>query len=201
MSSTELAGPPSGYILLMAYSSVLVAELVGDKSIYTITSLALRFRAATVLGACAFAFMGKMLAAVLLGRALGQVPGRWIALGSAGAFFSCALFIWFGNPETVSFESPQRVTSWRAAAISFGSLFFTEWCDPGQISAAALAVQTHWVLAVWLGGTLALMTKATLAMTLGVKLRGVLPQRLLRPLASTSSCVLGLLSLDKVLLP
>jgi putative Ca2+/H+ antiporter (TMEM165/GDT1 family) len=185
----------------MAYSTVLVAELGGDKSIYTITSLALRFRAGAVLGACGVAFMGKMLTAVLLGRALGRVPDRWIGLMSALAFFSCALFIWLEKPETISRDAPERVSWRRATAVSFGSLFFTEWCDPGQISAAALAVQTPWVLAVWLGGTLALMTKATLALTLGVQLRAVLPQRLLRPLASTSCCVLGLLSVSKVLLP
>jgi hypothetical protein len=34
-----------GYIFLISYWTVLVAELIGDKSIYTVASLSLRFQA------------------------------------------------------------------------------------------------------------------------------------------------------------
>lgn len=37
-----------GYVLLASYSTVLVAELIGDKSIHTVASLSLRLRAGPV---------------------------------------------------------------------------------------------------------------------------------------------------------
>ena len=52
-------------VLLAAYSTVLVAELVGDKLLYTAASLAARFRAGLVLAAMALAFSGKMGVAVM----------------------------------------------------------------------------------------------------------------------------------------
>jgi putative Ca2+/H+ antiporter (TMEM165/GDT1 family) len=82
--------------------------------------------------------------------------------------------------------------------ISFGSLFFTEWGDPGQISAAALTLKSHAIFAVWLGGTLAMTTKALLAMTLGLQLRDRLPRRTLRAVASVSCCILGVLALGEI---
>jgi len=191
----RLAILPFGYVVLVAYSTVLVAELVGDKAIYTITSLALRFRPGIVFAATTAAFMGKMLGAVLLGRAAVHVLGRWTALLSALALFASALFIWLHEPAPAP-GGAQVKGGWpRAIAISFGSIFFTEWGDPGQIAAAALTVGRASSLAVWLGGSLALATKGGLAIVIGRKLRDRLPQRLIRPLASGSCCVLGILSL------
>jgi len=193
-----LWGVPFSYVLLAAYSTVLVAELVGDKAIYTVASLALRFRPGLVFGAITVAFMGKMLGAVLLGRAASHVLGRWTTLASAAALFASALFIWLKEAGAPPVKPLASVNWSRAIAVSFSSLFFTEWGDAGQVAAAALAAQTHSLLPVWLGGTLALMSKGGLAIILGLRLRHRLPQRLLRPLASVSCCLLGVLALLRV---
>jgi putative Ca2+/H+ antiporter (TMEM165/GDT1 family) len=183
-----------GSIFLASYWTVLVVELVGDKSIYTVASLSMRFRRGLVFAAMSVAFAGKMLAAVLLGQTLVQIPSRWATAASAAVFFSAALIIWFRKPESA--PAPPAAEIWsRASLVSFASLFFTEWGDPGQISAAALTAQSQLPLATWLGGTLALMTKGTIAITLGVKLRDRIPERMLRRLASASCCVLGVLAL------
>ncbi len=198
MLGAELAGVRFVYVVLAAYSTVLVAELVGDKAIYTVTSLALRFRPVIVFGAITAAFMGKMLGAVMLGRVAFQMLGRWTMPVSATALFTSALFIWLKKGKQSPVE-PLAPTDWsRAIAISFGSLFFTEWGDAGQISALALTAQTHSSLPVWLGGTLAMMTKGGLAIVVGLKLRDRLPQRMIRPLASGSCCVMGILALLRV---
>ena len=63
---------------------------------------------------------------------------------------------------------------------------------------AALTLKSHAVVAVWLGGTLAMTTKALLAMTLGLQLRDRLPRRTLRAVASVSCCILGVLALGQV---
>jgi putative Ca2+/H+ antiporter (TMEM165/GDT1 family) len=64
----------------------------------------------------------------------------------------------------------------------------------------ALTAQFHFPLATWLGGTLALMTKAGLAIALGVKLRDRIPERRLRALATASCCVLGSISFHQAFL-
>jgi Ca2+/H+ antiporter, TMEM165/GDT1 family len=192
---SELSKLPFGYLLLVAYWTVFIAELVGDKSIYTVSSLTLRFRPFIVFGALVCAFASKMFAAVLLGRVIVQLNSRWTDVVSACAFFVSATLIWFDEHETLPDTSDANVSWSRAALVSFGSLFFTEWGDPGQISAAALTLKSHSLFAVWLGGTLAMTTKGILAMVLGVKLRDRLPQRTLRTLASVSCLILGVLAL------
>ncbi|HEV2987372.1 MAG TPA: TMEM165/GDT1 family protein [Candidatus Angelobacter sp.] len=183
--------------LALAFWTVLVAELVGDKSMYTLSSLALRFRAIVILTSLALAAAGKMAAAVLFASIIFRFHSRWIGILSAVAFFISAILIWYEEPAAPA-GLPTNL-GWRKAALAcFASLFLTEWCDPGQISAAALALRSHSLLPVWLGGTFALISKGGLAMTLGVKLRDRLPHRMLRPLACTSCCILGVVTLGKL---
>jgi putative Ca2+/H+ antiporter (TMEM165/GDT1 family) len=149
-----------------------------------------------MLGGMAAAFGGKMLAAVAFAQVLVLAPLRLTASLSAISFFIAAMFIW---RETPCFSQSAVVSSgWRGTAIvPFASLFFTEWADLGQISAATLAVQFHLPMPVWIGGTLALLTKGMLAMALGQKLRDRIPRRALRLFGAISCCILGLLSLTE----
>jgi len=186
---------PFGYLVLIAFWTVLVAELVGDKSIYTVSSLALRYRTLIVFVSLTVAFATKMSLAVLFGKSVMRFDSRWTDLLSACAFFLSAALVWSEEKEgSEEFSVP---ASWpRAAMIAFGALFFTEWADPGQISAAALALKSGSPWAVWLGGTGAMVTKGVLAMTLGGKLAEYFPRRTLRTLASACCALLGLLALD-----
>jgi putative Ca2+/H+ antiporter (TMEM165/GDT1 family) len=187
--------------VLVAFWTVLVAELVGDKSIYTIAALALRYRARVVVSAITVAFAGKMLVAVLLAGTLARFHSRWTDILSAVAFFVSALFLWSKEPEPAPAKHPVSANWWRAALVCFGSLFLTEWGDPSQIAVAALAIKFHSMLATWLGGTLAMATKGALAIALGVKLGNRLPQRMLRALATASCCLLGILALRGLIFP
>jgi putative Ca2+/H+ antiporter (TMEM165/GDT1 family) len=184
-----------GYVVLVAYWTILVAELVGDKSIYTVASLSLRFRTRIMFLGMFLAFGGKMLVAVLAGQALVQIPPHWTAVMSTVIFFVSAILIWFRKPKPLPDPNSSEVKWSRAMLVPFGALFLTEWCDPGQISAVALTAQSQLPLATWLGGTLAMMTKGALAVTLGLKLKDRIPERRLRALASASCCVLGFISL------
>jgi putative Ca2+/H+ antiporter (TMEM165/GDT1 family) len=198
--SSALTASSLGYIVLVAFWTVLVVELVGDKSLYSITSLSLRFRAGAVFMGITAAFASKMLAAVLLARLLVQLH-FWTDLLSAVAFFLSALFVWFKDSEPIQTELPVTAGWWRAAAVSFASLFLTEWGDPSQIAVAALAVKSHSLLGSWLGGTLAMAAKGGLALLVGIKLRDRLPQGTLRALATASFCVLGVLALRGLIFP
>jgi putative Ca2+/H+ antiporter (TMEM165/GDT1 family) len=186
-----------GSIALLAFWTVLVAELVGDKSLYTLTSLTLRFRAGLVFSAFALASGAKMLVAVLLGSALVQLPSHRTSIVSAGAFFVSAVLIWMEGSPTGS-DGELKQTTWTKGTLAcFASFFLTEWGDPGQISAAALVLKSHLLTATWLGGTLAMTIKGVVAMTIGIHLRDRLPRRTLRLVASASCCVLGILTLGE----
>lgn len=188
-----------GYVLAASYSTVLLAELIGDKSIYTVASLSLRLRVGLVFLGMLGAFAAKTLVAVLLGQSLTQIPARWTTSLSALIFFATAVFIWFKRPETQ--VKPLAATTWyQATLFPFTSLFFTEWGDAGQLSAAAMTAQSKLPLAVWIGATLALMTKGALAVLVGVKLREKIPENLLRRIAAASCCVLGALAVRQAFL-
>lgn len=188
------------YVALGAFWTVLIVELVGDKSLYSITSLSLRFRAATVFVGITLAFALKMLAAVLLAQLLVRLH-FWTDVLSAAAFFLSALFVWFQEPETTKPTFPVNRTWWRGLAVSFASLFLTEWGDPSQIAVAALTAKSHEFFAPWLGGTLAMSAKGGLALLVGVKLRNHLPYRTLRALATASFAILGILALQRLIFP
>jgi putative Ca2+/H+ antiporter (TMEM165/GDT1 family) len=179
---------------------VLVAELVGDRSIYTVGALALRFQGPIVFCGLLAAFAGKTLVAVMLASTVIRFQSRWTDMLSAGAFFLSSALIWFDEPSEVKPARSSQVRSLRAIGICFSSVFFAEWGDPGQISIAAITVKTHSLAGPWLGGTLAMMTKGVLAMTLGLELRERVPQRTLRALASASCCVLGIMALGGMVL-
>jgi putative Ca2+/H+ antiporter (TMEM165/GDT1 family) len=188
-----------GYVLLVSYWTVLVAELIGDKSIYTVASLSLRFRARIMFLGMFLAFGSKMLVAVLAGRLLIQIPAHWTAVLSALIFFTSAILIWFKKPGPIPNADEPKLKWPRAMLVPFAALFLTEWCDAGQLSAVALTAQLHLPLATWLGGTLAMMTKGGLALVLGLRLRDHLPERRLRALATVSCCVLGMISFHSFL--
>lgn len=197
--SGDLTASSFAYLMLIAFWTVLVVELVGDKSLYSITSLSLRFRPAAVFAGITAAFAAKMLAAVLLAEILVRLH-FWTDLLSAVAFFFSALLVWFKEPDSGQKEFPASASGWRAATFSFCFLFLTEWGDPGQVAVAALTAKSHQFLAPWMGGTLALAVKGGLALIVGIKLRDHLPQRALRALATASFAILGVLALRELIL-
>jgi putative Ca2+/H+ antiporter (TMEM165/GDT1 family) len=98
------------------------------------------------------------------------------------------------KPPEISQENA-RAGDWsKGILVCFTSFFFTERGDPGQIATAALVLNSHVLLATWIGATLALRA---VALTLGVQIRNRLPQRALRILSSGSCCVLGVLAIVK----
>ena len=183
--------------VLLAFWAVLIAELVGDRSLYALASLALRFRWLVVFAAFTLASAAKMMVAALLGSVIIRFNSHWTYLISAVAFFISAILIWVDEPlDIVPAEARQQ--AWlKGFFVCFGSFFFTEWGDPGQIAAAALVLKSHLLLATWIGATLALIVKGTAALTLGLQIRNHIPFRALRIVSSASCCVLGLLAVGQ----
>jgi len=179
-------------LLAAVYVTVLAAELLGDKSIYTIGTLAARFRLRFVVIGVAAAFAAKMGVAVLAGEALAQLPRGLIAAASSLTFFATAFFLWHKRPDDE--ETPSDAALPHAGAVSFGAIFLTEWADAGQIAAAAMTARFGRPLLVWTAATAAMMTKGLLAMLLAVPLRRHLPRTTLRYVALTVCVVMGILA-------
>ena len=181
-------------VVLLAFWAVLVAELVGDRSMYALASLSLRFRWVVVFAAFTVANATKMAVAVLLAHLITRFQSHWTYLVSAVAFFISAILIWLDESHEMGHAGEKHATRSKAAFVCFCSFFLTEWGDPGQIAAAGLVLRFHLTLATWLGATLALMLKGGFAITLGLQIRDRLPVRTLRILSSVSCCVLGMLA-------
>ena len=61
-------------ILFATYGAVFIAEIVGDKLLYTTGILATRYRPLPIMFGMGIAFMAKMAVAVLLGKAISTLP-------------------------------------------------------------------------------------------------------------------------------
>ncbi|OLE55547.1 MAG: hypothetical protein AUG51_02685 [Acidobacteria bacterium 13_1_20CM_3_53_8] len=186
------------YLLLATYGTIFFAELLGDKSIYTISTLTTRFRPSQVFCGISLAFMCKMLAAVLIGRAIAELPPMLVTGMSAATFFTTAFVVWRKKPKGEAVKQAESRPWSRVIIICFAAVFFSEWCDVGQITAATLVARYHAPVIVWLGATLALNTKGILAMTLGVGLRKHIPQNRLRYGLLAICLTMGVISLLRI---
>lgn len=172
--------------------AVFLAEIVGDKTLFSLGSLASRYSARVLVAGLIPACCGKMLAAVLMGHSLGQLPGWLTSAISAVTFLVAALLLWRNHGTT---ESPYQVVPNNSGAwAAFGTIFFAEWADPGQLTAASFAAHSHAPMIVWLGASVAMLTKAIIGLTIGAGLRLYGSQQILRYTAVATLVVLALTS-------
>jgi putative Ca2+/H+ antiporter (TMEM165/GDT1 family) len=155
-------------VFLATYGAVFIAEIVGDKLLYTTGVLAARYRAAPILCGMTLAFMAKMGAAVLVGRAIATLPPLLVAAVTTVNFFVIAFALWRQGDKK---EPEKQHPSSRAALVSFAAIFFSEWGDVGQLTAVTMAARFGAPLWVWLGAVAAMVTKGALAASLGAGLR------------------------------
>lgn len=183
------------YPLLAAYGTVLLSEVLGDKSLYTITSLTMRFRALYVFCGFTVAFMIKMGVAVLIGQAITELPTNLLTILSTVTFFVTALVIWYrrnDDRETTPAEHNRNFS--KTTLTAFGAILLSEWGDVGQIMAATLTVRYRLPLVVWIGATLALISKGLLALVIGRSLRNHIPLSVLRPVCASLCAIMGIIS-------
>lgn len=185
-------------ILLATFAIVFTAEIIGDKSIYTISSLAIRLNTVAVFLGLSVAFCLKMLVAVLIGQILTELPPILLATVSAFTFFATAFVLWFKKSDEKVSEQPDTNFS-GSTAISFASIFFIEWGDIGQITAATLTAQYKAPMTVWLGASMALIVKGFLGITLGLALRRYFPKNFLYYAAISLCLFMGVVSVWQIL--
>jgi putative Ca2+/H+ antiporter (TMEM165/GDT1 family) len=116
----------------------------------------------------AVAFMAKMGVAVLVGKAISKLPPLLVAAITTVNFFAIAYALW-RKPDRR--ESNKEYPASRAVMVSFAAIFFSEWGDIGQVTAATMAARFGSPLLVWIGAVGAMVTKGALAASLGASIR------------------------------
>lgn len=198
---------------LTTYIAVFVAEIVGDKLLYTSGVLATRFRWAAVISGMSLAFMAKMAVAVAVGATIGKLLPPWlVAALTAVSFIGVAIAMWRQPDVRTPKEKDSRI--FHGALVAFTTIFLSEWGDKGMTTAGVWAAAnvsvapgrglTHRTAAliVWLAAVGAMVTKGGLAVTLGSSIRGwiashVSPRRV-RHFAVLALVLLGILSVLEV---
>jgi Ca2+/H+ antiporter, TMEM165/GDT1 family len=187
-------------IFFATYGTVFVAEIVGDKLLYTTGVLATRYRTVPILCGMLVAFMAKMGVAVLVGKAISTLPPLLVAAITAVNFFAIAYALW-RKPDRR--ETRKEYPASRAVMVSFAAIFFSEWGDVGQITAATMAARFGAPLLVWLGAVSAMATKGALAASIGAGVRKWIQEHLspktIRYAAVGLLLLLGILSVVETL--
>src|ERR1041385_1094323 len=129
-------------IFFATFGAVFIAEIVGDKLLYTTGVLAARYRTAPIMIGMIAAFMAKMGVAVLIGEVIARLPRLLVAAITAASFVGVAIALWRKDDE-YRHERDQHKAH-KAAMISFAAIFFSAW-------AAVAAMVTKGSLAAFLG--------------------------------------------------
>jgi putative Ca2+/H+ antiporter (TMEM165/GDT1 family) len=120
------------------YIAVFVAEIVGDKLLYTSGVLATRFRWAAVISGMSVAFMAKMAVAVAVGATIGKLLPPWlVAALTAVSFIGVAIAMWRQPDVRTPKEKDSRI--FHGALIAFTTIFLSEWGDKGMTTAGVWA--------------------------------------------------------------
>src|SRR5579871_3577677 len=187
-------------IFLATYGAVFVAEIVGDKLLYTTGVLAARYRTLPIMLGMSLAFMLKMGVAVAVGEAISKLPPWLVATVTALSFIGVAITVWRKDERRAA---QKEVSAPKAAMVSFAAIFFSEWGDVGQITAAAMSAKFHVPLLVWAGAVCAMVTKGILAASIGAGVRGWIrdhvPPRIIRYAGVSALLLLGILSIIETL--
>jgi Ca2+/H+ antiporter, TMEM165/GDT1 family len=202
-------------LVLATYGAVFVAEIVGDKLLYTTGVLAARYRSAAVVLGMALAFMCKMAVAVAVGAAITRLPRWLVATFTAASFIGVAFTVW--RKPDVRAPKAKDTTVFSGATVAFAAIFFSEWGDVGQVTAAGMAAKYVWsaqasastatlwqtAILVWFAAVAAMVTKGALAGLLGEGVRRWIADRVkprvIRYVATAALLVLGILAVLETL--
>jgi putative Ca2+/H+ antiporter (TMEM165/GDT1 family) len=195
-------------VFFATYGAVFIAEIVGDKLLYTSGVLATRYRWSAVLTGMTLAFMGKMAVAVVLGTEIANLLKPWeVALLAAISFVGVAIAMFRKADVRTPKAKDTRIL--QGAAMAFATIFFSEWGDKGMVTAGIQAAtwvtsapvkgldptRVAWV--AWVAAFSAMVTKGALAVTLGASARQWIAThvnpRYVRYMAVAAILVLGFL--------
>jgi putative Ca2+/H+ antiporter (TMEM165/GDT1 family) len=154
------------------YVAVFIAEIVGDKLLYTTGVLAVRYRPLPIILGMALAFMIKMGAAVLLGQAIAHLPKPVIAGLTAASFIGVMFMLWRKSDDIPVDGEAKSESLTQPAFVTFATILLSEWADVGMITAATMAANyASFLWVVWVAAVAAMVTKGLVAAFLGAGVR------------------------------
>jgi putative Ca2+/H+ antiporter (TMEM165/GDT1 family) len=165
-------------IFLASFGAVFIAEIVGDKLLYTSGVLATRYRWGAVVTGMSLAFMGKMVVAVIVGAEIAHLLKPWqVAALAAVSFIGVAYTMWRKPDVRTPKEKDTRML--QGAMAAFATIFLSEWGDKGMVTAGLQAatwttaaagkgqIRSTVLMVVWAAAVMAMVVKGSLAITLG----------------------------------
>src|SRR5436190_9920643 len=190
-------------VFLATYAAGFLAEIVGDKLLYTTGILATRYRPRPIMIGITAAFMAKMAVAVAVGEAIARLPRPVVATITALSFIGIAWTLWRKPMKSDEPKKKDEAMS-KGALVAFAAVFLSEWGDIGQITAATMAARFSSPGVVWVGAVAAMVTKGILAAFLGAGVRQWIRDRIapqaLRVGGVSLLLVLGTLSVLETLM-
>ncbi len=188
-------------VLLTVFGLVFLGELP-DKTAVASLVLGARYSPVPVLLGVAGAFAIHVTVATAAGTFVAQLPQRPVEIATSVLFLAGAVLLLRSNPEKSAEEgeeNAERVSGdrgWPAiTGASFLLVLVAEFGDLTQILTATLAARYQQPLAVGIGAFLALVSVATIAVTLGRSLLRVIPLRRVQQLAAVLLVVLSVITL------
>jgi len=177
---------------LSTFVIIAIAEL-GDKTQLLTMAFATRYRARDVLASVLAASALLMLAAVFIGKALYVIlPITYIQFLAGVLFILFGIWILFFDEEEEVLESHSGKTPFLTV---FGAFILAETGDKTQLAALALAVKYNSLFEVWAGATLGMFIANSIGIIAGNKIKGKLPEKLIKRAAALLFLIFGAVTL------
>lgn len=188
-------------VVLTAFGIVFLGELP-DKTAVASLVLGARYSPVPVLLGVSAAFAVHVAVATAAGTFVAALPRQPVEIATSVLFLAGAVLLLRSDPEKSAADGEHSVDAisgerrWPAVTgASFLLVLAAEFGDLTQILTATLAARYRQPLAVGIGSFLALVSVATIAVTLGRSLLRVVPLRRIQQLAAAVLVVLSVVTL------
>ena len=197
---------PGAALLATVFAVTFVVELP-DKSLIASVLLGSRYQPWHVWLGVMAAFAFHVGLAVTAGSLLTAAPHQIVQLVSAALFLGGALWMLKSRPRDDTEPGPDAarlgaapLRLLRVAATSFAVIFVGEWGDITQITTANFAARYQDPLIVAVGAVLALWVVSGIAVFVGPKVLGRIPERWVRIVGTGALTGFGLFSVSQALI-
>lgn len=198
--------PVSALTLLATVLAVTFVVELPDKSLFASLLLGTRYQPWPVWLGVAAAFAVHVVLAVTAGSLLTTAPHRVVRFTSAALFLGGAVWMLRFRPNDDNEPGPDAARLGavpprliRIFATSFAVIFVGEWGDVTQITTANFAARYHDPLIVGAAALVALWAVSGLAVFVGPKLLGPIPERWVRIAGTLALAGFGTYSLIQAL--
>jgi Ca2+/H+ antiporter, TMEM165/GDT1 family len=179
------------------FALISLAE-IGDKSQLVCMTLATRHRALPVMVGVSLAFIILNLLAVAFGATVAAFIPQWVTALTVGALFGLfgVQMLRNGDEDEDDDEDVEEKSGHSVIITTFLLIFMAEFGDKTQLAVAGLS-GSYDPIAVWIGGTVALIFISALGVVAGRKILSKIPEKTLHKVSGIFFLVLAAFSFWK----